>query len=850
MSETTRTIKIIFQTDNSSLARAKDAIKGLNQEVTKLAKNLSKTGGTGGGGGLLSGINIGKTPSSTTNSQKSVGGMLTAGLTADHNMFAAVASGTKSALSQMERSLKTSASNQVRELNNLQRAIQKTTQGYQDLVRAAGGGTTDGTRYFNDGMGGGGGGGGGLGGAGGGWRGDSPAPAMRARFNYYRNPSLNNFDLDSRESSQNQQGLAHSLVKRYTGMTPAQLMTSPLALGGAIYGGANALTNMAGNYMMSQAQNRIDAPLFASQMRAASGQSIGSYSLGMANRHGIDLARVDALKSFAKDKDLVDGIFGKGSTEARSFQKYVGVYGTGVAGGIKSEIDSATSGGKNIAARYADMFRGTPVETLARAAGGGGAYDQPEFMSGKSADAERLKREFFKVSIEQRQQMAQSLQDFINADPRNSQRLTEFGQNALGTVQTMGALGMGYSRKKKRNYAEEYLARGEAMGFGSGEQIGMNQALLASGGQKVRGQAHTALALQRGGLLNAAHIMGTFAQYGESGSNRGLMAALSGVSGKGGVDTTASGILAETIMSQQVSGQGTTTAGSKALMQVLGMGATGDARDIRSQREHQGGLGYFDQTFSGKSDNLQMAVDTMVANQVGAKHGLNFYGERALKNMSPEQMLGALRNGDAALPDTLRNRGINSSVIRDYFDGVTSYNASRYVTGTSGSDNGMDSFAKMIGGKTIGEGYKAFKQEGGTTDEFISKYATIMEDTLDMKPDYAKKMALQMLRGDKDLFPDIAAGGFRGPGMDPARRAYLRNKKDLDIAESRITHSDEFQGHAADLSNLAPRMAATMDDFNGNITQGGNKFVAALDELSDAVLTIAKEFKAVKIKPR
>lgn len=850
--DTTKTIKLVFQTDTTSLTRTRDSIKALEQDVLRLVKGLRSVGG-GQNQGLFGGLDLSKAGNSkqniTVGASKTVGGMLTAGLTADANMFKAVADGSKRALGEMEKSLRASAGNQIRELKNLQNAIEKTTDAYENMSRGGGiggNGAAYSPNYSGPGAGpnvGGWGPGGFTGKAGAGffYQGQSPLDSGSPLSAGYRNHQKPPF------------------MDRMFGGMVGSLISSPVGAAGAILAGANTVANMGVGFMNRYAQNSIVQGTYATEMAGRSGAALGNYAFDMSNRHGINLAKAKALDVYSNSSNLVMGTFGKDATEARRWMKAQEIGGTGLSAAGRYLTDIANPKGAygsilgNLAPQLSQQLQSRVNEAA------------PGFMSGGAPIEAALSRGMLAVQVEQREQMSRSLDDIQKSDPRLYNRLQEFGATGLQRWNFSRSMGMGFGKIRSGgqtftgNKAEWAAAQALRRGWDQGQLAGANQALFASGGEQVRGQYESMLNKQAGGLFNAAELMGGSAQFGIGGKNAYFMDALAnkgGVAGAGGIGGVAANILGQTVLGQMNRGFGSNESSAVGLMQGLSaFGNTGSgAGDIRFQRNMQQGLGLYEQMFTGQTDNLQMAINTLVSNKVGAKHGLNFYGERALRNLTPEQMIGAMRNGDSALSEYNKKRGITADIVREQFEGVTQWGAARYIDRTGPKDSTIDSFARSVRGMSITDAAKNFIGNKKGTDaraainDFATNYATMMEDTVGGAPDFQKSSILAMLAGDKGLAPTLRGAGIGGAGIDDATKAALGAQADRAGSEVKETGDAKFRSEVIKLAKGINASADVTGEFSKNLAASGVEFIVSLRMMTDAINTATTAIGQMRIK--
>jgi hypothetical protein len=830
-------IRFTFAVDQRSLGEAKNAISSLTSEVKKLVETMARAGsamhgGFGGGSGLLGGMTANKGGVNTSQQSTIKGGtILTAGIANDAKALTGLAKASTDALSQITRAMRSSFSGQVSEIEKLKRELGSLESQYERIQKVAAEAKPGspgarraeslavsneiGRRHIQDQING--------------------HMETRAAFDswdeYQSNPYRSGAPGGKRGFFArvfNQGGGAggadgNPFQGGLQGMLLRGLGVGGLAAGSILAGGAagtaliGKLGNVAASSQISNAQYNLDLGMRDGRMGARIGGSVGQLGLGI---RGGDLASSIAMEHFA-------------TTGAFASRGYA------ATAGDRIELAMGAAGNK---ATFGDQI-GRAWDYAGRKTFGKDGLKSDVAMKMDNALAE--------IPAKMAEEMAEQVRNEIASNPAIAAKYNQTYSGAFSNISMarMGGIGLGLNKAGTSTKVADFEAAAIGAGFSGAERAAANASLGGVAGRGLMGNGLQMLQLAAGGFGNAGQIYGVGAQFGGGGS-RGAGALLGAVQhqglGGGGVDVTAGSQLAGLIANAMQGGNFMGANGIAAMQGIMSAGYTGTTGgDMRQSRILQAGLGEYGRNLSGGTDNLQMGINTLAANQSGAS---GWYAKRALMTMDPTQMMQALRSGN--LPQHLADQGLTMDNLKSYNQYRNSMAFSRYIDAEGGNSNVANAVAGVKGAGGVGSYLHQLLGKhgaGSKTGRGIIQRALEQLGTARMATEggslEGNEGALEWeIMGDKSLRPALKSRGAGGPslkGTTEGAVAEQEAKKAREQGEFEAQRYDRLRGSISRMVDNSNAMEGLTKDLVKNTTVFDGALVSLTNSIMNSLQRLA-----------
>lgn len=593
----------------------------------------------------------------------------------------------------------------------------------------------------------------------------------------------------------------------------AAALTSPAALGAAAVGLAIKAINATAARTTANAANDVSIGMEPTRLGARIGGSLGG--MGMSIRGG-DLALSMAYDKMRVQMGTRNGL---GGQRERLRQEEAGLTGTGALT--------------------------TPLGAML-----GEGWDGPDSSDPKkrayNLQLEKSRRaERAEISEEQ----AEMARNWVAANPKESQfRNSVFSEAGnRNSIAKSGGIGFGLVYDKKSGKAigtsqGRFEAAALRSGFEASELAGGRGQLGSIAGRGLMGGAGSMLSAQYGGFHNAADIIGLGAQYGLPGRNgkvnpMGLFntAQYHGM-GKGGVDATAGSHISGIVASLMGSGNFLGSDGNALMMGMMSAGRSGSTGgDMLRASQMQGGVNTYGNLLAGKTDNLQQGINMLAAQGSGAE---GWYAKKALMGMGVGEMTSALRTGKVSA--SLADQGVDIGMVRRYKESQDSYAFSRYMDGEGAGTAAGRSVAGVKAAGGVNAYLKTIKGTKNREDEIRrlgGALAAVNGGTLNEQIGsiYAG------MAGDKELAPDVKSKGAWKPGMKGTatgdvyeHRAKAVEEQDAYVAKENTSIRQGLQAmdtNQKELSDITKSLVGDVTALEGvvkGVTAGFMEMLATL----------------------
>lgn len=672
-----KALKFQFVLDEQSFSRVKRALGELTTEAQKFAKAMQSAGG--GGGGLFSGANVGRPPSSTQTQGRGGGSILGGGnlqgaILKDVDSFKALARTGTDSMKMMQDATNRALNNQIRDVEKLDKQINLLKERYGGLKteaqkanasmamanlsqqRASAGEGLQKLHDLNYGM------------QYGEKYGPVRPPGMGAAKGFFANAW----------STASNAGLTGDL-------------TGGQGFGGMAKGGMEALMgpSMAGmiarsvGIAVAGATKIISTSIAADKMgiglEAARGQAVMPAIKRLQSGDVSDILAMNSLRDKSQEErtELLRSVYGKDADLSR--------FGSGLLSTVKGDL---TGSGLTTAARETMTFEEQQnlVNNIKSTGnfqlGIGRGFDYLASSRGDRSAASRLMGRGFYLQRDATGQLPPGDPKLKDTFSKWEQGLHKEGYSAGEATGAYGsALSMG-----GRQYADKYSRTlMGAAGAGYGEFGGMHASAARSGNVE-----------------------------------RALMA----LGGK--IDAGAGIALGQAVLGSGWNARGFT--GGEGVMGAAqaGMGFTGEVTDFNLVQKMQAGLGLGSSITSGSIDQYQAGRNLLTAIQNNPGGGV--YAQDHLASMTMNEMLDG---AGGSLSNTAKNLGLTQDMVKAQLGGTMGSFLERYEdTGNNAMDSAVERYrssgkglqdylkgASKADRTALGDAYGVVSGEGGEGGE-------------------------------------------------------------------------------------------------------------------------------------
>lgn len=865
-------LKISIAVDNAALEQFKRAIREVTAEVSKLVETLNRAGGAlgGAGGGFVRSSARGgfsAATGTTAGAQKPIGGAIATPVEQIAASLRGTARGSVDALRQMESATRSFTERSSQNLRQFERALDSLAGKYKNLSGAANGVMLPGGGGFMEG-------GGplprgadesfapnGIVNKGGIDYAAGPPGRMSRAWKFMNRPIFGAGGIFSRggggggggdEGGGEEEGGGKGRKGIFNALRQGASALGLPSFAGGVAGGVGAA--VAGYQFVNQTMVGRDKFLaneaISSQFDMLNRRSQINQTLGnMGQKLRYDMATQRAMsKVTPNDLRAALGPETFNALVTKAYQE------SGNTGNLK-EV------GKGVTDRAGKWFNGMFGNNALENGATGGSI-------GQSAEQRAvLERMLGNIPADQIGKLSEAIQKRGETlSVRDQSIIGQFQGSALGRMGLMRQAGVG-ERQVRLPTGQMITVNGaELLGqgtnFTSEEVAGMRANLGATAGRGLMGGfgrfgASSLLSMQAGGLGNAAQIGGIGAQYG---NGAGLIGALQGGIGRGGLDVTAGGQIGGLVSGAMTQGNNS-IGGSEAMAGLLSAASTGGAGgDMRMARIMGAGLEGRNAQLGGQTDQLQSAINVLAANK--AAPGLSVYGKHALQGVGSAQMIEMLRSGKVS-PE-LADMGINIDQLRKYASTQSSFAFSRFIGGT-GQGGAMEQAAigargaggakEYIGGLLSAQHLKAGSRAGRN---LIQSQARLLGEALKATGqagtnEQGMAMIMAELAEDKSLLPALKGHGAHDVAGKTLEAASKRGddvvKKDTEERTGQLR--GDIQALAA-TRGAAGKAADVMDAQGASVNVNMKALNGALSEFTAAIAEATRNIKngTPSVKPR
>jgi hypothetical protein len=776
-------LRFSFVVDEASLQRARQFIKELTSDLSKLNETLGKSGF--GAGSSSGGVNVGAGGPKSAEAQRVISKVAPAGrplvqtFLDQKSVFKSLADGSKDHFRVMNDSLKQAIQFQKRELKDLDNAAQHLAETYDEL----------GQKLKT-------------------WAGK---PGMTAALS----------------AEQTKIGTEHMQTLGDRAKASAELKALEGLLSKEPKGGFwEFLTKKRGG---DSALFRSGGPLGPDSF---AGTMMGKFGMNPAMLGRIGLGAVGAWGVGAISNELMNNY---------SRQAQYGAYRGQM---FAPEIQASYAGDFRNTMALQEIFRDRDkrgdyldADTGWRRFG----YGVKGFFGGlKGMDIHQMGMAFSgqygsDQTIKDRQNLVQAERQ---ADPLREIVLGEIVQGAMSRMGAMRALGVGdvTSTNKLRDgqRVSAHFTRLERsltnMGFGTGDAASALQGVEAGGTRRAfwSGLMGPILQAQAGGMHGAAGFGGIMSRFGP-GVGSGFVEAARSMGGMS--DVAVANTLAQAV-AQQAGGTNVSGISGLGMLGTMGFGVGTGPQSRMIAEQNISGFGALQGLLAGRPDMYQQARNLQVA--IGAAPGTGIYAQDYLSNKMSAGQMADIMAGAGDLSPIAKSLGVTRSMVEKQFSGTTRSTLERIINDPNMAGSSMaKTMQSMMGSGMDPRSWFRSKPHGDST---IADYgAFLMMSGQATDESQAMGMARQIFgfgtkasaRGRK--IGDVAGASLEKEAAETQAKQMDEKVNMLESEAGKLTAQVSIQAEATrKLAELSRQQAITQEQ----VIEAMQRYAKAMDMIA------------------